>query len=522
MSLRGKKRSILGVAVAIIIVAVLAPVGYGLAQRAAVTSLKFHFNRAELAGIDFSQTQTIGNLEQLYNNLQNPSTGTLTQVLSIESAIPSESTIMFDLLANTRYTFNVYVDVSNPSFLPAVIDREDIKVSISGHQLPGDVTLLQQVTVPAGGSTTVELQGITASGRDIADVLANSISNDYVLDFDFAITSFYPTLFGDVQVPANIDLMTYPIPPKPTFSDFEQAGYNANSYTLSFQNSNNIPIDGQMQVGVMKGNSLGCDPACIVPVDSGIGTFLRIKGGDLFGIQVFDANYNLSPDQTFSMDIQNPELRNNANSAFIMRWVPSFDTIPYTATITISGVPETSNGQFQSSSFGTVRDVVYNLGRDFGYVGSKEFVSPTFETQQPTISSLSNTINSILNSGTSPAPQLPPVQSSGTQIANGLYKIPPGKYQYFTFTSSCTGTLSGSFAAQAALGNDIIAYVMDQSSFSQYSSGSSASTYYNSGKVSSASFHISLGSGTYYIVLSNTYSMLSTKTVDIQAYYSCS
>ncbi|MGI0047135.1 MAG: hypothetical protein ACREBB_08115 [Nitrosotalea sp.] len=515
------KRTILTVIIVVIIVAILVPVGYGLAQRAAVTSLKFHFNRADLAGVDFSQTQTIGNLEQLYNNLQNPSTGTLTQIASIESAIPSEPTIMFDLLANTKYTFNVYVDISNPSFLPAVIDREDIKVSISGHELPGDVSLSQQVTVPPGGSTTVELQGITASGRDIADILANSISNDYVLDFNFAITSFYPTLFGDVQVPADIDLITYPIPPKPTFTNFQQDGYNVNSYTLSFQNPNNIPIDGQMQVGVMKGNSLGCNPACIVPVDSGLGTFLRIKGGDLFGIQVFDANYNLSSGQTFSINIQNPELRNNANSAFVMRWAPSFDTIPYTATITISGVPETSRGEFHSSTFSTVRDVVYNLGRNFGYVGSREFVSPTFETTQSTRSSLSNTVNSILNSGSSSAPQLPPIQNSGTQIANGLYKIPPGKYQYFTFTSSCTGTLSGSFVAQASLGNNIMVYVMDQSGFNQYQAGHSASTHYNSGKVPSGIFRISLGPGTYYVILSNTYSLLSTKTVDIQASYAC-
>ncbi|MDE1726272.1 MAG: hypothetical protein KGH89_03295 [Thaumarchaeota archaeon] len=515
-----QKRALITVVIVVVIIVVLIPVGYGLAQRATVTSLKFHFNRAELANVDFSQTQTIGNLEQLYNNIQNPSLGTLSEVASIESAVPSESTIMFDLLANTRYTFNVYVDVSNPSFIPVVIDKEDIKVSISGHELPGDVTIPQQITVPAGGSTTVELEGITASGRDIADVLANSISNDYVLDFNFAITSFYPTLFGEVQIPADIDLITYPIPPKPTLSNFQQDGYNVNSYTLSFQNSNNIPIEGQMQVGVMKGNSYGCDPACIVPVDSGLGTFLRITGSDLFGIQVFEANYNPSPEQTFSMNIQNPTLRNNANSAFIMRWVPTFDTIPYTATITIAGVPETSQGEFHSSTFSTIRDVVYNLGRDFGYVGSREFVSPTIETAQTPSSALSNTINSILN-GVSSAPQLPPVQSSGTQIVNGVYNVPPGRYQYFTFTSSCTGTLSGSFAAQATLGNNIVTYVLDQAGFNQFQAGNSASTYYNSGKISSGSFHVSLGTGTYYIILSNTYSIISTKTVDVQAYYSC-
>ncbi len=486
----------------------------------AVTNLKLHFNKAELANVDFSQTQTINNLQQTYSSLQNPSEGLLSQALSIESSLPSEQTIFLDLLVNTRYSFNVYVDVSNPSFLPVVIDRDQIKVSISGHELPNEVSIPQQVTVPAGGSTTVELQGITASGRDIASILSNSISNDYVLDFNFAITSYYPTLFGEISYPTNIHLITYPIPPKPSFSNFQQAGYNVNSYTLSFQNTNHIPIDGKMQVGVMKGNSFGCDPACIVPVDSGIGTFLRIEGSSLFGIQVFEANYNLSPEQTFTADIQNPTLRNNANSAFIMRWVPSFDMIPYTATITIDGVPQTSSGKFHSTTFSTVRDLVYNMGRNFGYIDSYQFVSPNTGNQGSS-SGLLDALKSLVGSGSSSTPIPPPIQSSGTPVANGVYKVPPGEYQYIPFVTSCTGTLSGSFAAQAALGNNIIVYLMNQNGFNQYRVGQSASTYYNSGKVSSGSFNVSLGTGTYYVILSNTYSSFSTKTVSLQAYYDC-
>ncbi len=515
------KRTILAVVIVIVIVAALLPVGYGLAQRATVTSLKFHFNKAELADVDFSQTQTINNLQQTYYNLQNPSEGLLSQALSIESSLPSEQTIFLDLLVNTRYTFNVYVDVTNPSFIPVVIDREQIKVSISGHELPNYVYLSQQVTVPAGGTTTVELQGITASGKDVASILYNSIGNNYVLDFNFAITSYYPTLFGEVSYPTNVHLVTYPIPPKPSFTNFQQAGYNVNSYTLSVQNSNNIPIDGKMQVGVMKGNSFGCDPACIVPVDSGIGTFLRIKGGDLFGIQVFESNYNLTPDQTATMDIQNPNLRSSANSAFIVRWVPSFDTIPYTATIDIAGVPQTSSGEFHSSAFSTVRDVVYNLGRDFGYVGSREFVSPNFGNQESQGSGLINALKSLVNSGSSSAPTPPPIQSSGTQIANSVYKVGPGTYTYILFNNPCTSTASGSFSASAALGDNIIVYLMDQNNFQMFQNGNSAQTYYNSGKVASGSFNLVLNSGTYYIVLSNTYSTFSTKTVTLQASYMC-
>lgn len=370
------KKKITIIIVILIIVGISAPVGYGIVQRMAVTNLKFHFNRAELADVDFSQTQTIGNLRQIYNTLQNPSEGILTQAMSIQSAIPSEQTIFFDLLVNTKYTFNVYIDVSNPSIIPVVVDRETIKIAISGHELPNDVSLPQQVTIPAGGSTTVELRGISTSGKDIANILYNTATNNFNLDFDFAVTSYYPTLFGDATYFTNIHLTTYPIPPKPTFTNFEQAGYNVNSYTLSFQNQNQVPIDGKMQVGVMKGNMFGCDPACIIPVDSGIGTFLRIQGGNLFGIPVYEQNYNLPPGNTIQMSIQNPDLRNNANSAFIMRWAPSFDDIPYSATITVDGIQSSSTGQFHSSTFSTVRDIVYNIVSDFGYVGQKQFVSP--------------------------------------------------------------------------------------------------------------------------------------------------
>lgn len=506
----------------IVIIASLLPVGYGLAQRAAVTSLKLHFNKAELANVDFSQTQTINSLQQTYYNLQNPSEGLLSQALSIQSSIPSEQTIFLDLLVNTRYTFNVYVDLSNPSFLPVVIDRDQIKVSISNHELPNDVSISQQVTVPAGGSTTVELQGITASGRDIASILANSISNDYVLDFNFAITSYYPTLFGEISYPTNIHLITYPIPPKPSFTNFQQAGYNVNSYTLSFQNQNNIPIDGNMQVGVMKGNSFGCDPACIVPVDNGIGTFLRIKGSDLFGIQVFEANYNIASGKTVTMDIQNPNLRSNANSAFIVRWAPSFDTIPYTATIDIAGIPQTSSGKFHSSAFSTVRNVVYDLGRNFGYVGSYQFVSPNFGNQESQGSGLINALKSLVNSGSSSAPTPPPIQSSGTQIVNQVYKVGPGTYTYILFNNPCTSTVTGSFSAYASLGNNIVTFVLDQSNFQVLQNQQGFHSYYNSGKVASGSFSLTLQPGTYYIVLSNTYSSFSTKTVSIQAYYTCS
>lgn len=128
-----------------------------------------------------------------------------------------------------------------------------------------------------------------------------------------------------------------------------------------------------------------------------------------------------------------------------------------------------------------------------------------------------------------PQPTLPPppTSQSGLQavrfpIANSEYQVGPGSYTYIPFNMQCSGTVNGAFSAHAALGNNIIVYIMDSSGFSQFQAGNSANTYYNSGKVGYATFNVGLSSGQYYLVLSNTYSTFSTKNVVLQASYSCS
>ncbi len=111
---------------------------------------------------------------------------------------------------------------------------------------------------------------------------------------------------------------------------------------------------------------------------------------------------------------------------------------------------------------------------------------------------------------------------TSTTIANNIYKVGPGTYTYIPFNLSCQASVSGSFSAQAALGNNIITMVLDQNNFQLMTSNQQISAYYDSGKVSSGSFNLTLPPGQYYIVLSNTYSSFSTKTVSMQAYASCS
>ncbi|MGI0074901.1 MAG: hypothetical protein ACREA5_03040, partial [Nitrosotalea sp.] len=114
-----------------------------------------------------------------------------------------------------------------------------------------------------------------------------------------------------------------------------------------------------------------------------------------------------------------------------------------------------------------------------------------------------------------------PNPSHSTMIANSVYKVGPGTYTYISFYSSCSSTVTGRFSAEAALGDNIIVYLFDQNNFATFKNDNSAQTDYNSGKVSSGNLNVEISPGTYYVVMSNTYSSFSTKTVSLQASFTC-
>ena len=96
--------------------------------------------------------------------------------------------------------------------------------------------------------------------------------------------------------------------------------------------------------------------------------------------------------------------------------------------------------------------------------------------------------------------------SPSVTIANSVYKVGHGTYTYITFYNPCSSTVTGSFSAEAALGDNIIVYLLDQDNFNTYKNGNSPQAYYYSGKVATGNFNVGLSPGTYYIIISNTYS----------------
>ena len=69
------------------------------------------------------------------------------------------------------------------------------------------------------------------------------------------------------------------------------------------------------------------------------------------------------------------------------------------------------------------------------------------------------------------------------------------------------------------MGNDIIVYILNDDGFTNFKNGHPATTFYNSGKVTTASIGAALPNTTtsYYLVMDNRFSLLTPKAVQLNA-----
>jgi endogenous inhibitor of DNA gyrase (YacG/DUF329 family) len=103
---------------------------------------------------------------------------------------------------------------------------------------------------------------------------------------------------------------------------------------------------------------------------------------------------------------------------------------------------------------------------------------------------------------------------SGSVAVNALTHT---DYSFTVPSGVSNPVLQGSFTASGGSGNDIKVYVMDQTDYVNWENGHQASTYYNSGQVTTGNIDVALSAGgTYYIVFDNTFSIFSSKTVSAQ------
>jgi hypothetical protein len=395
---------------AVLILGSSIPVVYGILQRQAISSLQLAFNRIELERFEIKDSPSLTPIKNIIEG-KSDTIQTAGEVMKIATDASYKERVTVELLANTEFTYDLYVQATNTGAIPVIVDKTDVIITISGHQLPQPLRLSSLQTIEPGASKEVKLEGLTFALRDVADVLLNTVKDDFRLTIDLNIVSHYPTLFGDMDIYSNVHLKTFLIPPKPTFNaqnGFQYVSQNVNSYTLAVQNDYEMPLSGKLQIVAYKGAvwlGIGCNPSC-TPLDNGFWTLARAwveedkQGieslvnvlGDIADmvepVQVHNRNMDLAPFESTEITLENPDLKSSEKSAFVLRWEPDFSKIPYSVTVSLAGGnKETKYGNFELGSlqgsigkFGTSilelgLHASYYVTRDFGYVGHKEFVS---------------------------------------------------------------------------------------------------------------------------------------------------
>ncbi len=93
-----------------------------------------------------------------------------------------------------------------------------------------------------------------------------------------------------------------------------------------------------------------------------------------------------------------------------------------------------------------------------------------------------------------------------------------GAREYWTLqiAPDKTETVNGRFQARGGSGNDVEVYILDEDGLENWKNGHSTPTYYNSGRKTVGTFNVTLNKGVYYLVISNTFSSVSSKAVTLK------
>jgi len=122
-----------------------------------------------------------------------------------------------------------------------------------------------------------------------------------------------------------------------------------------------------------------------------------------------------------------------------------------------------------------------------------------------------------------PAPPPAPQRTRGTIASEEAAIIQPVQYIYFPFKiTSGTCSVGGRIVGVAGGNKDFQAFVMDESNFLSWKANSQTQVYWQSGQVAATSIGVNVsGPTTYYLVISNLFSPVTTKTVSVQAFLEC-
>ena len=107
------------------------------------------------------------------------------------------------------------------------------------------------------------------------------------------------------------------------------------------------------------------------------------------------------------------------------------------------------------------------------------------------------------------------VPSPGTgTIVNTAFTIGAGQFvAYPIAVHPRGGQVFGRFRAQGGGRNDIECFIVDEDGLENFSNGHSVPTFYRSGRTTVGRLNVVLRSGSYFLVFSNRFSLMTPKAV---------
>jgi hypothetical protein len=119
---------------------------------------------------------------------------------------------------------------------------------------------------------------------------------------------------------------------------------------------------------------------------------------------------------------------------------------------------------------------------------------------------------------------VPQIRQGSQRLGDQAFTVGPRQTYYVKFTipeNWRNAVVVGSFSASGGDGNDVQVFITDEKGYTNIKNGHAGRVWYDSGKVTTDSINTKLGSGTYYLVFSNSFSLITNKAVnaDIQLQY---
>lgn len=434
------------------------------------TQIQISFDSMSFEGIDWASASPMTLVKLAFNALTGDVVGFILSLI-------------------TGIKLNLIFALSNHGIFPVYIPDLSYNLSVNGVNVGQGQSTVDMTINPGETKTLPVLQDFQTSS--LGSVATSVLEQDGIMNIQVSGTAYFKFLG-----------LTVPIP----FQSIKQINiiqeaknhFLGNSQNSGYSNNSNRPPP-------LVGTSINIQPSAYTVSQGQTVTFsgrLTDSNGNSIPNQMVDVQRDI----TLAPDLILGSSYTDSNGQFSVTWTA---TKPATSnTANIYAIFQGGSGYSSARSADIpIQVTVYQ--------------STQTSSQNPSLSQqLELARQKIQSVQSNPNPSNSQVPSFA--IANSVYQVGPHTYTYIPFNMQCSGTVTGSFSAQASLGDNIIVYIMDSSGFRQFQSGISANTYYNSGKVASGTLNIGLSSGQYYLILSNAYSTISTKNVSVQVSYTCS